>query len=177
LEQLRRQPPQHDLSWVGDLIGWTFVIAVLAGLVWGLAWLWRHRWHRPPAPPELDVDALPDVRAVSAALGGDADTQLARLGEGEVRNGIVRCWLRLEEVIAQAGLPRDPAETSSEFTVRVLHALDLDPRAIGGLARLYREARFSEHPMDESARSAAQAMLAQLHADLRALAAPTTAGA
>jgi hypothetical protein len=177
LDELRRQPPQRDLSWVGDLIGWTFVIAVLAGLVLGLAWLWRHRWRRPPAPPELDIDVLPDVRAVSAALGDDADTQLARLGEGDVRNGIVRCWLRLEDVIAGAGLPRDPAETSTEFTVRVLHALDLDPRAIGGLARLYREARFSEHPLDESARGAAQAMLAQLHADVRTSGAPTAGGA
>ena len=70
------------------------------------------------------------------------------------------CWLRLEEVVAEAGVPPRRSETSAEFVVRVLHSLDLDPRAIGALAALYREARFSEHELGEDARTAARAALA-----------------
>ena len=164
-----RHPTSYTLAWLGDLVAWTFWIAVAAAVAAGLVWLWRHRWHRPPPPPGLDVEALPDVRAVVEGLGRDVAAQLASLAEGDPRNGIVRCWLRLEEVIVEVGLARDPAETSSEFTVRVLHTLDLDPRAIGTLAGLYREARFSEHVLDESARTTARSMLQQLHSDLAEL--------
>ncbi len=163
-------PRSHGLAWVGDLVAWALFLALAAGLVLGLLWLWRHRWHRPPAPPGLDVDPLPDVRALTEALGRDATGRLESLRQGDPGEGIVRCWLRLEEVIADAGLPRDPAETSTEFTVRVLHALDLDPHAIGTLAALYREARFSRHRLDETARTTAAGMLELLHRDVAELA-------
>ncbi|MGA9748583.1 MAG: DUF4129 domain-containing protein, partial [Nocardioides sp.] len=88
---------------------------------------------------------------------------------GSPRNGIVACWARLEDAVADAGVPRNRHETSAEFTVRVLHVLDLDPRAIGDLARLYREARFSEHELAESARDDARDALARLQSDLAAL--------
>ena len=145
------------------------LLALAAGVLLGLAWLWRHRWRPPPKPATIDVEALPDVAELTEALGRDAAARLASLQQGDARNGIVRCWLRLEEVIAEAGLPRDPAETSSEFTVRVLHVLDLDPHAIGTLAGLYREARFSEHTLDEAARTTARSMVQQLHGDLERL--------
>jgi hypothetical protein len=164
-----RHPKSHTLAWLGDLIAWTFWIAVAGAVAAGLVWLGRHRWHRPQPPPSLDVEALPDVRAVAEGLGRDAAAQLARLADGDPRNGIVRCWRRLEEAVAEVGLARDPAETSSEFTVRVLHTLDLDPRAIGTLAGLYREARFSDHVLGESARTTARSMLQQLHSDLAEL--------
>ena len=51
--------------------------------------------------------------------------------------------------------------------MRVLKRLDLDPRAISDLSRLYREARFSEHELDESHRVAARSALQRLHSDLQ----------
>jgi hypothetical protein len=44
----------------------------------------------------------------------------------------------------------------------------VDPGSIGRLAALYREARFSGHPLGEDARTAAEAALRQLHQDLGA---------
>jgi hypothetical protein len=79
----------------------------------------------------------------------------------------VACWLRLEQVIAAAGFPRHRSETSAEFTVRVLKVLDVDPRAISALARLYREARFSTHELGEDARTTAESALLRLHEDLQ----------
>ena len=158
----------HDLSWLGDLIAWALVLGVLALVVWGLRVAVRNRWRRAAAPVEADAEPLPEVRA-AAALVEDAARRMAALADGDPRNGIVRCWVRLEEAVADAGLPRDAHETSAEFTVRVLHVLDLDPHAIGELAGLYREARFSEHPLTEDARGAARDALTRLQDDLAAV--------
>ena len=63
-------------------------------------------------------------------------------------------------------MPPDRAETSAEYVVRVLRALDLEPRPIAILAQLFREARFSEHPLGEDARSRARSALEALHGEL-----------
>jgi hypothetical protein len=157
-----------DLSWLGTLIGWAIVIGFCIAGLFLIRYVWRNTWRPPEAPVEVDFDVLPEG-AVSEAIREDAAAQIDAVAYGSPRDGIVRCWLRLEESIASAGLKIDPTETSAEFTVRVLRALDIDPRAIGTLARLYREARFSDHHLDESARAAARAALEQLHADLRTL--------
>jgi hypothetical protein len=167
-ELARGVPPVHDLSWVGDLVAWALVLGVLALSAWGLRYAVLNRWRRPAPPLPADAEPLPEVRAADA-LVADAEQRMAALQEGDPRNGIVRCWMRLEEAVADAGLPRRPHETSAEFTVRVLHVLDLDPHAIGELAGLYREARFSEHPLAEPARSAARDALTRLQDDLSAV--------
>jgi hypothetical protein len=128
----------------------------------------RDRWLRPQRRPAVEFDVLPEERAVRA-LADDSAARLDAVGEGAVRNGIVRCWARLEDAVGQAGLPRARHETSAEFTVRVLHALDLDPHAIGELARLYREARFSEHELGEDVRARAREALRLLERDLGAI--------
>jgi hypothetical protein len=164
-EATRDVQPTFDLAWVGDLIGWTLIIGVCVAAVLAVRWSWQHRWRRPPEPVQVDFEVLPDK--VADALRADVDVQRAAVAEGDPRNGIVACWLRLEEVVAAAGHPRRRSETSSELVVRVLRSLDLDPRAIGTLAALYREARFSEHTLGEDARTAAASALQALHEDLR----------
>ncbi|MGZ6803936.1 MAG: DUF4129 domain-containing protein [Nocardioidaceae bacterium] len=161
-----RAPAHLGLGWIGDLLSWAMLLVLVLVAAFAAGWLWRHRWRRPPARDALDAVPLPEPEQVAEALADDAARQLAALDEGDARNGVVRCWLRLEEVIAEAGLPRSRAETSTEYTVRVLHVLDLDPRAVAALADLYREARFSEHQIDESAREAARGHLRRLHDEL-----------
>ena len=84
------------------------------------------------------------------------------------RNAIVECWLRLERAVADAGIRHDPADTSTDLTVRVLTRMHVDQDAIERLGALYREARFSEHPMGEPARAAAIDALDAIHRNLRA---------
>lgn len=154
-----------DLSWLGDLITWAIVLAVAFIALIGLRWAWENRWRPPDPAPEVEFEALP-VRQLAERLTEDAAARRAAIAEGDPRNGIVRCWIMLQDSIAEAGVPSRPSETSAEFTVRVLHELDLDPRAIEQLARLYREARFSTHQLGEDARARATAALETLHADL-----------
>jgi Domain of unknown function (DUF4129) len=157
--------PQFHLAWLGDLLVAAAFLAVGLLLLLLLRGAWRRRWHAPERPQEVDFEVMPD--AVRDALRRDVATQLAAVDGGSPRNGIVACWLRLQEIVTAAGHPPHRAETSAEFVVRTLRALDLDPRAVGALAALYREARFSEHEVGEDARTAARSALQELHEDLR----------
>ncbi len=182
---LRRPPPlpkvhaqQHRLVWVPDLLAWTALLIIILALLAGLFWLWRHfpRWRPPARPQEVRFAVLP-AQELTDALEESAEKRAAAIEEGSPRNGVVACWLQLEQAVADAGLPPRPSETSTELTVRVLHALDIDPRPIASLAGLYREARFSAHPMTEDARRTARAAVERLNADLRAVAPPPAGGA
>ncbi len=168
-ELLKDVEPAADLSWLGDLIAWAVLLALAIGAYLLVAALVRAAirdgWFRPQRRTTVAFDVLPEERAAQA-LAADAAARMEAVEQGEVRNGIVRCWARLEDAVAEAGLPRARHETSAEFTVRVLHALDLDPHAIGELARLYREARFSEHELGEDSRARARESLLALERDL-----------
>ena len=160
-------------GWLEALLRVVLVATVIATVVGLLVAGWqrrpRLRWQRRAAG-DGDFDALPDV---AAAVVDEAVAQHAALLRGAPRNAIVRCWLRLERDVATAGLSRRPADTSVEFTERVLARYTVDPEAIRELAALYREARFSEHPLDESSRQAALAALDRLHQALIDFAAET----
>lgn len=165
-ELTKNVKPLYDLSWLGDLIANAVLLIVVAAVVVGLRWVWIHRWHPPEPPEEVEFDVLPE--RIVEALRRDRATQLEAVAEGSPRNGIVACWLRLQEILAGAGVPLDRAETSAEFVVRALHALDLDPRPIAVLAELFREARFSQHPVEEDARARARSALEALHDEVAA---------
>ena len=87
---------------------------------------------------------------------------------GAPRNAIVAAWLDLETSAAATGLPRLPAETSTEYTERVIGAWPVDRERLGDLAALYREARFSVHELGESHRDRAISDLRVLHRRPRA---------
>ena len=148
-------------------IYFVLVAVFFAALLVTVNQAWHHRPRvrlRRRRVGGADVLVLPDV---AAAIVDEAEAQRTALLGGSPRNAIVRCWLRLEEAVADAGVPPDPAETSAELTERVLTQRTVDPGAIRELAALYREARFSEHPIDETKRAGALRALDRLHAELR----------
>lgn len=156
------------------------ILAVLAaalvlGLLVGLLFLARRLWERwverrrPPPPPEhVEFDVLETPRRVADEIVRDAGHQRALLLDGSPRNAVVACWHRFEQQAAGAGVVRQDWETSAEFTLRVLDMVDADSTEVARLGALYREARFSGHPIDEQARSAALAALDAIHARLPA---------
>lgn len=96
-------------------------------------------------------------------------TDPARLRtEGDPRNAVVACWVALEDGVARAGLERSPAETSLDLATRVLARWQVDPEATATLAGLYREARFSRHPVTEQERDRAVSALQRINTGLRA---------
>jgi len=138
-----------------------FVAALLVNTV-----LQGIQWRRPdPVDPAPDIDALVD------AWVEDLPEQEALLADGAVADGIIGCWQRFERLATDHGLPRRAAETSSEFVLRVLEQSSADSAAVSRLARLYREARFSDHALGERERAAAldavRRIAAGFHLDAR----------
>jgi hypothetical protein len=131
----------------------------------------RHRARRRPlAPPvEIDFDVLEPARRVVDEVILDAAAQRETLLGGTPRNGIVECWHRFEQQGERAGLARKPWETSSEFALRMLDLVLPGSPDVARFAALYSEARFSEHPLDERARTEAVAVLDAIHAALPAV--------
>lgn len=166
------QPEQPDIepSRTWDVFTTMLQIAMVALLIVAVVHLLRRAWQNRPRlhwrrhDPTADFTVLDDV---ADAVVADAEAQQAALRTGAARNAIVECWLRLEAVVEDAGVAHDPALTSAEFTASVLSRFDVDPNAASRLAALYREARFSTHPMDEGHRHAAIASLDAIHDGLR----------
>ena len=122
------------------------------------------RRRRRAAPPESARTApgralLTDRRAAH---------QARMLREGSPREAIIAAWLDLERLVAAAGVPRRPSETSSELVVRVLDDRDVPAAALTDLAALFREARFSTHEPTEALRERAAGDLDAVHAALGA---------
>lgn len=161
---------------VFEAIGWIIRILVLICILW-LLYLALRRFlqylsERTPRPkpsrrPEhIDFDVLDDPEPLVEEIREDADEQFELLLGGHPRNAIVACWDRFEEQAERAHASRRPWETSSEFTLRLLAAVSADAGAVSRLESLYREARFSEHEIDESRRQAAVEALRAIHASL-----------
>jgi len=152
-----------------DVILRVVFVACVAIVTWViLRHAWRHRptlrWSRRRRPQSVDFDVLDEV---AASITADAEAQQSALRRGTPRNAIVECWLRLEAAVIAAGVPRNPADTSTDLTQRVLATRQIEPSAIALLAALYREARFSDHPMTEGSRRDAIDALDAVHEGLR----------
>ena len=126
---------------------------------------------RAGSEDDADIELLDHGAAVAREMRADAAAQRSLLATGDPRNAVVACWSRFEEQAGAAGLERRPWETSAEYTLRVLDLVDADPADVARLAALFREARFSEHPVTEQHRAEAMAALDAIH---RAL--PDTSG-
>ena len=111
---------------------------------------------------------LDPAAAVRSAIGADAAEQRALLAEqGEPRNAIVACWHRFELQAIAAGVERHPWQTTAEFVLGALDLAGADSGAVLRLADLYREARFSDHPVTDEHRRAALDALDAVHGSMR----------
>jgi hypothetical protein len=164
--------PSHAgtfLHLLGDVVRIAIIVLVAVALLRLALWILqgvRARLRSAPAEDPRDFDVL-DPDDLAETMREDADEQLRRLLEGSPRNAIVACWNRFEDQAERVGVARKDWETSSEFTLRLLDAVRADPAAVSRLERLYREARFSAHDIDESRRDSAVEALEAIHASLR----------
>jgi hypothetical protein len=167
LGDLIANEPTTNTSWLSRVFAVVglMVLLALAYVVVSTWWrVWRER-------DRASVATAASLTALDATVGGDVELDevalFDALAHGEPRNAIVACWLQLEDDVAAAGWPRHVAETSAEYTARVLAAAGLDRMAATTLADLYREARFSTHPLGEADRSRAAIALQAVHRSLR----------
>jgi len=152
---------------VATAIGWVVRIVLVLLVLTVVALLLRAliaRVRRDLATPkdEATADVVPDV-----LLRGVREGE-RRLGRGTSSEAVINAWLALEEMAVATGLPDDAARTPAELVEAVLERYAVQPAAVGRLAELYREARFSEHLVTEDQREEARTALAAVRADLTA---------
>lgn len=145
--------------WVLGGIALTLLLAVVVVLA-----IRANRRRRRAAPPESAREA-PD-RALLTDRRAARQARMVR--KGSPREAIIATWLDLERLVAAAGVPRRPSETSSELVVRVLDDREVPAAALTDLAALFREARFSTHELTEALRERAAGDLDAVHAALGA---------
>ncbi|WP_434993795.1 DUF4129 domain-containing protein [Arthrobacter sp. Ld5] len=162
----------------GTLAAVTLLLLMLA-LALLVRFLLRFRGRHGPDgdPPErsgpLHVGTVP---LTTEALPEWARTSRAALaGGGSTSDTVIRCWLELERLCADAGVGRTSTQTTSEFASSVAVTLDLPSLPLTTLNRLYQRARFGQADGDRPAgplgpgdRDAAAASLDQLECSLAA---------
>jgi hypothetical protein len=155
------------ITLVGSVLLGGIAIALIALLV--LTFMRRHRRAAvdPPTPVPVGDSAAVPALGISARAVEDARQILLSHAAGDPRNAIVACWMDLERTCADAGLPRRLAETSSDFTERVLAASTEDQPAVETLAALFLEARFSRHPLGDREHAAALGALERVLSSTR----------
>lgn len=154
-----------DHPWLAILLGSILIAALILVLSLLTYAVWRVLRERRDVRGE--VGAFPAAADVEDTVHEAAVASLDDLHIGTPKDAIVRAWVRLERAATEAGVPVMQHETPSEFVIRVFDALPVARERLVHLAGLYREARFSSHPMSEAARRSAREDLEALVADLR----------
>lgn len=118
----------------------------------------------------------PDFEPVVRPPHGDAHEEvmaalaqgLAELDEGDPRQAVIACWVRLERAAEDAGVQRKPGDTPTDLVVRLLSGRSVNSAVLNDFATVYREARYSPHPIDTGTRDQARAALRVLRDELGA---------
>lgn len=142
------------------------LVVLLRALLQGLTRL-RRRPRTPPLEGASAVEAAETVDAPAVRRGIRA--AIAVLAEErEPGDAVVRAWLGVQQTAEESGLARSPAETPTEFAVRVLARSSADERAVRTLLGLYLRARFDDAPVTPTDAAAARDALTAIGDSWRA---------
>ena len=171
-------PPRGHFHLPWQVIALVMLATVLLMVIGLLMVFWpqflnRLRIGRRRSAIRRPIKFAPDDLATQVAR--TLASTMSQLAGGQIRDGVILCWHRLEQTAEAAGLRRSPADTSSELADRLLATLPLSEAPLNRLAALYREARFSSHPIPAAAVVQARADLAQLRSELEAASSSTPA--
>ena len=158
--------PGQDQPLFVTVMTWAFKVAlalvVLAVVVAGARAL-REWWQNRNTPAE----AVPAGSVLPDAVLRGAEEGEELLATGTPANAVVAAWVALESAVRSVGIRDDGALTSAELVTTVLRSYSVEREPLDTLAALYREARFSTHPVGEDMRTRARQALQQVQSDLR----------
>jgi hypothetical protein len=149
------------------VLGVVGAVAVAAVAVVLVRRLWRRGLALPPRAAR--PDAADDT--------GDADRELllsaVRSGRralafegGDARAAVIACYAAMETALAASGVDRRASDSPADLLTRATRAGLAAGPAAPRLTALFREARYSSHPMDDTQRAAAAGALAEIAARL-----------
>jgi uncharacterized protein DUF4129 len=161
---------------------WVIAVLLVAALVAVTVLLVRawpsmgglRRRRRRPGDPEPDEGA--DEAAGATSEGEDADV-VRRAVEAALdplrdptdpRSAVIAAYARMEAVLAERELGRRRPEAPREYLTRVLGEGGMPERSLTTLTDMFEEARFSRHPIPDSAPRRALGELERARAALAA---------
>ncbi|WP_243878176.1 DUF4129 domain-containing protein [Streptomyces sp. SUK 48] len=148
------------------------VVVVVAGLYL------RRYLARSPAllAPSASASAVPGDERDRLTRAVDSGRR-ALLDGTDARAAVIACYATMEESLAASGVARRASDSPQDLLERAT-AGGLPARAaVGELTALFREARYSTHPMDDGHRDRAAAALTEIADGLRARTAGSGAAA
>jgi hypothetical protein len=147
----------HTLVAIGIVLG--------AGIVAFAAWfLWR-LLHRPLPKPYDASYATSDEEQELLAQAVESGRR-ALLDGDDARAAVIACYAAMETSLAASGVTRRASDSPQDLLERAATGGLLTGTAPVALTALFREARYSTHPMDHSHRDRAAAALAEIAAQL-----------
>jgi hypothetical protein len=169
------QDPRHDVAPTpgGPDTRTSWTVLVLVGLVLAgsaLATRWAAlRQQSGTAEEDRDEAQMDEVELLAAAVDA-ADEGLHR--HADPRAAVLAAYAamagQLSGGLARRGRAARRSDTATELLDRAVAAGVVDGAPARTLTELFREARFSEHPMGEDARRSALACLARVRGELAA---------
>jgi hypothetical protein len=141
---------------------WLLLIAVLVGAVLAVVALRRRNEIVEEAPDDHEEPTDQDVLAGAVAA---AEVELDSHGD-DTRAAIIAAYLAMERQLVASGTARQVSDTPTDFLLRAMSASQVSRGAATRLTELFREARFSTHPMAETARADAARALSRVADDL-----------
>jgi Domain of unknown function (DUF4129) len=149
---------------------WTLLIAVLVGaaIAVGVATVRRRADTSEELPDDEQQPAEPGALAEAVAA---AEMELDSHGD-DTRAAIIAAYLAMERHLAATGTARQVSDTPTDLLLRAMSASRVSTGAATRLTDLFREARFSTHPMAPTARADAVRALARVADDLSHQAGP-----
>ncbi|MEU4144796.1 DUF4129 domain-containing protein [Streptomyces parvulus] len=115
--------------------------------------------HRTDAPAEDEEAQL----LLSAVHSG----RRALAGTGDARAAVIACYAAMEDALAASGVRRNASDSPADLLARAADAGLAPGAAAPRLTALFREARYSSHPMGATHREAAAGALEEMAARLR----------
>lgn len=186
-EQPAAPPPSTGQPTAGssfDLFHLLLVVgAVLAAVVIVVALVRWLRWYlaREAGPGLRLIPGSPD--SAGSALAGAVDSGRRALHGEDARAAVIACYAAMESTLGRSGIARLASDSPTDLLHRAVAGGTLTGTAAGELTQLFREARYSSHPMDDGHLRRAGAALDTIAAQLAAAeqaaeqaAAPTAPG-
>jgi Domain of unknown function (DUF4129) len=142
------------------------LIAVLigAGLAVAFAVIRRRNDLADLAGDETEEAADDDQTLLADAVAA-AEEELDSHGD-DTRAAIIAAYVAMERQLVASGTTRQASDTPTDFLLRAMAASRVSRGSATRLTELFREARFSSHPMSASAREDAARALARVADDL-----------
>ncbi|MFI5853133.1 DUF4129 domain-containing protein [Streptomyces parvulus] len=126
----------------------------------------RRRGLTLPALPRR-TDAPAEDEEAQLLLSAVHSGRRALAGTGDARAAVIACYAAMEDALAASGVRRNASDSPADLLARAADAGLAPGAAAPRLTALFREARYSSHPMGATHREAAAGALEEMAARLR----------